>query len=355
MAKNILHITNDKGGSLEMTYKISNGLSQFTNSKILVIGNKVDINIPNIQSLKIFDEDIIDYRKIFNSKVIKESEIIIQHYFLGFNTLLLFIILKLILKKKVICVFHSNMEGPGSFLRRLYYKFRKFMIVNSTMISDKLVFITHHQMDSFEKFALWGKNFCNISTVIPNCIENSWLIEKKLFKSSSLRVLFVGRLTYFKGKHVLETIIKRTKDLNVDYTIVGEGQLKLDNYASNVYRINKVSQRELKNLYDQHDILIVTSYIETFGMVILEAMARGLVIISSKLPQIESYFKHKKNGFFYPVGDANAAIKFIKVIQADTTQLRLISEYNIKTASRFTCRNTIQKYLKLINYLEVVT
>ena len=136
-------------------------------------------------------------------------------------------------------------------------------------------------------------------------------IDLKKFSAAKKRhrkftVLHVGRLA--KEKNVCDIIApfaEFAKRKNVVLKMVGKGceqenlkylvkQLKL---ANKVKLLDWVSRSKLPEIYNSADIFITLSKSETFGIVILEAMACGLPIIGAKATAIPELVTDKKNGF----------------------------------------------------------
>ena len=60
------------------------------------------------------------------------------------------------------------------------------------------------------------------------------------------------------------------------------------------------NQTELKKIYSTNDYFVMTSNYETWGLVINEAMASGLPVISSlNSGAAHDLIKHNKNGYIY--------------------------------------------------------
>ncbi len=108
----------------------------------------------------------------------------------------------------------------------------------------------------------------------------------------SLRVLAVGRLTYYKGFGVLLEAAGKLKDVRVQ--IVGDGGLRREltekirvlGLHGRVKLLGEVSDEELQGLLVTADCLCLPSIerTEAFGMVMLEAMHYGLRIVASDIP-----------------------------------------------------------------------
>lgn len=104
-------------------------------------------------------------------------------------------------------------------------------------------------------------------------------------------VLFAGRLVYYKG---LEYLIEAVRGLDVRLLIAGDGPLRpsLESQINNagldekVRILGRVTDTELSALYSMSDVFVLpsTESSEAFGLVQLEAMARGLPVINTNLP-----------------------------------------------------------------------
>lgn len=104
-------------------------------------------------------------------------------------------------------------------------------------------------------------------------------------------VLFAGRLAKEKN---LEAIIDAAKILkDIQFTIAGDGPLKASiekatETLPNVSLVGWVPRKNLIEVIDRHDALLLPSHFESFGTVALEGMARGkIVIVSHKCGLVE--------------------------------------------------------------------
>jgi glycosyltransferase involved in cell wall biosynthesis len=103
------------------------------------------------------------------------------------------------------------------------------------------------------------------------------------------RFLYAGRLLYWKGVHIaLRAFAELTaKGVGARFTIVGDGpeRSRLEQLATargvrdNVKFLSRIPQGELFNLYDTHDLLLFPSLHDSGGLVVLEALSRGLPVI----------------------------------------------------------------------------
>lgn len=109
---------------------------------------------------------------------------------------------------------------------------------------------------------------------------------KKSKKSDKVNLLFISNRFFTKGgKEVLEAyaILKEKYDLS--FTIISEVPEKIQRANPDViFRKPNIPREDLfKNFLSKSDIFVLPSYMDTFGMVFLEAMSFGLPIVSSNV------------------------------------------------------------------------
>ena len=127
--------------------------------------------------------------------------------------------------------------------------------------------------------------------IIPNCVdfEKYPFIENKSNKKNQI-IMYLGRLEKRKGvKYLLKAFEELSqKRPNVFLEIAGDGpeREKLETYVkkhqiSNVKFLGFVPEDEKLNMYKRASLFCSPAlYGESFGIVLLEAMARGIVVVA---------------------------------------------------------------------------
>ena len=124
---------------------------------------------------------------------------------------------------------------------------------------------------------------------IPNFLYYKKSNIKVRYNKSKFIVLFGGRLAiYQKGIDLLINIIKKVtdKNKNIEFQIFGsgeDGQELIENLSKgykNVKYLGFISDSDLEKEYKNSSLYIMTSRIEAFPSVILEAQAHGLPVIA---------------------------------------------------------------------------
>ena len=120
-------------------------------------------------------------------------------------------------------------------------------------------------------------------------IELNWIRDEIRRTTTNRRVIFIGRNDPVKGVRELNQVLASGKFSNVGFDIVGPFSMADRIEASNVLYHGSISEQwKLIELFDQADALILPSYSEGMPNVILEAMARGLVILATNVGAIDS-------------------------------------------------------------------
>ncbi len=124
-------------------------------------------------------------------------------------------------------------------------------------------------------------------TFIPNVLDK---IPSKISKLNEKRLVTVGRLSKEKGQmdllKIFNLLVKDYPDWHLD--IVGDGAERenLEEYIKNHHLQNQVTLHGFKDrdyideLLDKSSIYLMTSYTESFGIVLIEAMSHGLPCIA---------------------------------------------------------------------------
>jgi len=149
--------------------------------------------------------------------------------------------------------------------------------------------------------------------VIPNGVDVN--VFTKDFDKTQLRsqyalpeeklVLFVGRLVYEKGVHVLIGAVPRVlARVNAKFVIVGDGYMKdsLQGQVRSMGLSHKVvfagflDEQSLRSLYKCADLCVVPSLYEPFGITALEAMAAQVPVVASDVGGLSEIVEHDKTG-----------------------------------------------------------
>lgn len=112
--------------------------------------------------------------------------------------------------------------------------------------------------------------------------------------------LYVGRVSKEKGIDRLEALFKASEEQNVRWLIVGDGDDKasLEKLAADypVTFLGKLVNEELATAFASSDFFVFPSQTDTFGLVLIEAMASGIPAIAFKHGGVPDIIKHDQDG-----------------------------------------------------------
>lgn len=138
-------------------------------------------------------------------------------------------------------------------------------------------------------------NYKHSIKVIPHAVDlsifNSLVDQKKCIKKSVIKVLYVGRMVKEKGVHEIAKLAHKLKDTH-HFSFVGSGNdfqqlTKNLQGLENVSLLGQVADKSaLANIFKSHDVLLLPSkridgWEELFGLVLIEAMACGLIVVAT--------------------------------------------------------------------------
>lgn len=150
----------------------------------------------------------------------------------------------------------------------------------------------------------------------------------------TLRILFVGALVPRKGLPVLIEAFThlRRRGLRVELTIVGAGpnmgaaRRRVPREAREQVRfLGLASRREVLESFARADLFCAPSLgRESFGIVLLEAMAAGLPVVASDIEGYQDVVTHGVEGVLVPPGEAGALADALEsLLRAPEERIRM--------------------------------
>ena len=182
--------------------------------------------------------------------------------------------------------------------------------------------------------------------------------SNRTFRGPLSRFIYVGEFIRRKyPSKVVEALCSVYPDKEFILTYVGEGpdRQSIDdaverNFAKESVRFpGRLPRREITDQYDDADCMIMISEHEAYGLVYLEAMARGCITIGSRGEGIDGVIIDGVNGFLCDAGDSDALGKIISGINNLTPEeRRSISDAAIKTARSMTDAAVAEEYAEVL-------
>jgi glycosyltransferase involved in cell wall biosynthesis len=178
-------------------------------------------------------------------------------------------------------------------------------------------------------------------------------IRKKLGIEEKKIILSIGRFIYRKGFDILLSACKDV-DKTVGIYIVGGTpieeyiKLKQDLNLDNVHFVDFKSKDEIKEYYKMADLFVLPTREDTYGLVINEAMASGLPIITTdKCIAGLELVKDYENGFIVSVGDEKELAGKMNVILNDDELREKIAKKSLEKIQWYTFENMAKSHMEI--------
>ncbi len=148
--------------------------------------------------------------------------------------------------------------------------------------------------------------------MLPLCFNHNLIDYNPNFltkQNRKLKVLYCGTITQRKGVKYLLDAFEHLDRSNVELTFIGNVQGSGQEFFKhkNLYNyIPAINQESLFKTYKNYDVLILPTIFEGFGLVILEAMAAGLPVITTRHSFGFELIKDYQNGLLIEIRDSNA-------------------------------------------------
>ena len=207
--------------------------------------------------------------------------------------------------------------------------------------ADKIIITSNYEKKFINKiFSIKKKKI----TLIPNYIDTS--IFKKKIKKKIYDIIFVGR---FEKQKNLFFLIDSIKDLKLKIMLIGNGSLsseirKILKKSNLNYKIlNKVNNKKLPEFYNKSYVYLNTSLYEGNPKSILEAMACGLNIVTTKYEGVSEIIKNNSDGIItnYNQKEIEEKVKYL------LKNKNVYKKISINAQKKILSKNCIKKVLFL--------
>lgn len=217
----------------------------------------------------------------------------------AYGFLLPLLIWKIIWRGRLVVTVHMDPIGTG--WRRAAFWLERFLLKRLIKSAD-LVRVSNAAFLTSKIIIDSGCDLAKVK-VIPFGVDLKKFHPLAAAADSSPTFLFVGRLArthYFKGVDLLLRAFQSVQNQHkaARLLIVGDGDLRAQyetrsrdlGIASQVEFLGAVADQDLPAVYRRAQALVLPSIdsSETFGLVLLEAMASGVPVIASRLPGVDS-------------------------------------------------------------------
>lgn len=215
-------------------------------------------------------------------------------------------------------------------------------LVSSCFNIDYLILVSEELREFYQTKLLHTK-----CLYIPNTIDNLPCYVKK--KDIKNRIVSIGRLSPEKGFLDLVEIINLVKkdipDIRLDIYGDGSERIKIEDkirelgLMSNIRLLGFYPNNKLLNKLNEYDLYVMTSYTESFGLVLIEAMSRSLGCIAFDSANGAKTLLKDDNGVLVKGRNKEEFANKIISLLKDVNELNRISKSGYNYSLQFSMEN----------------
>lgn len=253
------------------------------------------------------------------------------------------------------------MEVDGGLIRqdsRLKYRYKKLLVSSASYwissgarTTDYLVHYGARREDTFSYpfTSLWERDI--LTQVLSP--EEKRSLRRELGMPEEKLLVYVGRFTRAKGMDaLLEAAPALDRELGI-WFIGGEpAQAHLDfcqeNRLTNVHFVGFQKKEELSRYYRAADLLVLPTQSDVWGLVINEAMANGLpVITTDRCVAGLELIENGVNGYIVPVDDPKVLAEKINAVFSG--DYRRMGAAALETIRPYTLENMAKAHVEIFD------
>lgn len=276
------------------------------------------------------------YRYIKNNSFdVVHSHLFPSQYYLS--------IIKLFLNKKIKLV---TTEHNTTNSRRKFWLLKQIDKIVYTNY-DKIIFISNGVKEQFNKDY---PRLTKKGIIINNGIPLLDFFPSDKISPKKTNIIMVAR---FSGQKDHNTLVKAMSLLDNQFTLslVGEGE-DLDKIKALTKEL-KLEKRvhflgfrnDIAKLYRNHDIFVLSSNWEGFGLVAAEAMASGLPVIASNVNGLREVVQD--TGLLFEQKNEKELAKLINKIATDETLSKKLITRGLETAKKYDIKKLVNTTISL--------
>lgn len=219
---------------------------------------------------------------------------------------------------------------------------------------DSVVTLTERDKQSWLKGT---RHKSQIRTIANPC---PFSVQKNIKEKNTKIVLAVGRLTHIKGFDLLLEAWVKVNRIMPDWKlkIVGEGEERT--YLTDFIEKNKLNSSveltgntdNISEYYKQAEIFCLSSRFEGFGMVLIEALAFGLPIVSFDCEAGPAEILENTGSVLVTNGDTDFLASSLVELMNDNTKRKNISLKSKKKSEIYQVKHIINQWINLIESIK---
>ncbi len=344
------------GGTERMVQLLCNAFVEKSNYKVSIIsfGPNEKIIYPlnqEIEFIKVYKQQSIKVlrmlRIIINNILVLMKTRTIRNIICSDSSLIIYLILTKMLRHNVNLIIwdqFSSLDTAG--IKRINFS-RKL----SLKLCNKYVVLTKNNLDSIVKKYGFKEKCVSIANICA--YEKS----KTAYNSESTRIISIGNLFDVKGFDMAILVAKQVLKCyeGWEWHIYGEGcerdklqkLIEKNNLSSKVFLDGRADN--ISDIYSEASFLIMTSRLEAFGLVLIEAQAFHLPVVAFDAPYgPQTIINNGINGFLIKLGDIDSMAQKICELIDNKSLRQYLSNHATDNLSRYSASHISKEWEKLL-------
>jgi len=254
----------------------------------------------------------------------------------------------------------SSINKKDPFHSWVYSKLNKWITLTEKMKQETLKHTRVHA-EKIQALPI-GSDLAKFNPALYDKVSSRKLFGLPLDK---IVVGTLGRLDPQKGQEefirAIPDIIKEVK--NVYFVITGDETVGLNGYKKHLIELcNSMGINEyvqfvpftdlVPEFLSAIDIFVLPSHNETFGFVLVEAMAMGKAIVATNAGGVPEIISDKNNGVLIPPKDAKILAKTIlNLVNDEQFRYSISNNAKLEASKKFDIEKTTEKLIEIIESL----
>jgi len=246
------------------------------------------------------------------ARLIERQQIDILHVHWT-RDLILAAIAKRLARHRVKLVFSRHMaltrHKRDFYHRFIYHSIDRFLVITKTLYAEARQYLPIAE-DRIQLLYHGVTDFPAVEEA--NCEE---FFANNNLQQATFRILLPGRIEHYKGQHTLIEAMAYLQQRGLDVDMIMLGHVMDEAYFKELQQQSRAAGLEKKihylgfaekptQIYACFDVVVLTTYAETFGLVLVEAMKSGVAVVGTNAGGVPEIIEHEKTGMLYEPGNA---------------------------------------------------
>ena len=245
--------------------------------------------------------------------------------------------------------FRNFEAGDSNFMKQLFAKFWMRSLVKHLKALDQFVVLTESERLAWPELS-------NV-TVIPDPLSFQF---KELSPLNRKRVISVGRYVYQKGVDLLLQAWAKVESQYSDWELVYYGQGERQPFLHKAKELGldfrrchlNESTSDVQREFMDSSVFVLSSRFEGFGMVLVEAMACGLPVVSFNCKSGPSEIvSDGESGFLVPAGDVDGLAEKLSLLMASQEERARMGKNAFYLSSKYDITEVSKLWMSLFDTL----